>query len=306
MSKCPHCGVEIQEGATTCWICQRRQIYQDDTWESRSRSLARRSAIGSFLLAIVIILAFGLFSYVLFEWNARLAGLFALFFSLLIGWLGTRGRYILPNLRQYLLTMLISLLPVLGTAYALFFTGSYLTEKRILRYLLYSCSILGVALLLSWKVYQGEYDLRGALSFFMSTETPVPTSTSPVTRTQPPTPSAIPPTSTVPVPTQPTATIENPALAGCLQWSTVTQEIVGQNVCVYGEYLSISQKQDNTYVMSFSDQPGTFQVWSFPKPFDPYLPKNGSLCVIIRGWMKTSGVRPIMILGAQGALEPCP
>jgi hypothetical protein len=95
-------------------------------------------------------------------------------------------------------------------------------------------------------------------------------------------------------------------LAGCLQWATVTQEIVGQNVCVYGEYLSISQKQDNAYVMSFSDQPGTFQVWSYPKPFDPYLPKNGDRCVVIRGWMKTSGVRPIMILGAQGKLESCP
>jgi len=306
MTKCPHCGVEIQEGATVCWICQRRQIYQDNNWEARSKSLIGRSAVGSLFLAILILLAFVLTGYVLFEWNARMAGLFTLFSSLFIGWLGTRGRYIMPTLRQYLITMFISMIPVLGTAYGLFFTGRYLTEFRVFRYTAYLCLILSAALLLFWKISQGEYELGKALSFLSRSATPVTTTLSSVTQIPLRTPSAIPRISPTSLPTHTAAAIENPALVGCLHWSSVTLEIVGQNVCVYGDYLGISQKQDQTYVLRFSEETGSFQVWSYPKPFEPYLPKNGERCVVIRGWMKTSGIRPIMIVGTQGKLEPCP
>jgi len=306
MSKCHKCGVEIQEGATICWICQRKLVYQDDNWVASSIPAVHPSAMGSFLLAILILLAFGMTGYVLFEWNARLAGLFGLFFSLFIGWWGTRGRYIIPTLRQYLLTMLISLLPVLGTAYGLFFTGRYLTEHRGLRYMVYLCLISSVALLLFWKTYQGEYDLGKALSFLKLSVKPTSTAPPSITQTPRQTPSATPRPSSTYLPTRTLATTENPALAGCLHWSSITVDMVGQDVCVYGDYLNISQRQDNTYVMSFSDQTGTFQIWSYPKPFEPYLSKNGDRCVVIRGWMKTSGVRLIMIIGPYGKLEPCP
>jgi hypothetical protein len=306
MSKCPHCGVEIQEGATICWICQRRQIFQDDDYEAKSKSMINRSAIGSMFLAILMLLAFGLTGYVLFDWNMKVAGLFALFFSLFIGWLGTRGRYIMPTMRQYLITMFISLIPVLGTAYGLFFTGRYLTEYRILRYIAYLCLISSVALLIYWKVYQGEYNFRNPFSFLKLSISSTPTRRSSDTPTPPTTSSATPHVSPTSIPSQVAATGENPALAGCIPWSSVTMEIVGQNVCIFGDYQSISQKQDSTYVLNFSDEAGAFQVWSYPKPFEPYLPKDGKQCVVVRGWMKTSGIRPIMIIGAQGKLEPCP
>jgi hypothetical protein len=306
MSKCARCGVEIQEGATICWVCQRRQIYQDDSWESRSKSVISRSAIGSLFLAILILLALVLTGYVLMEWKARIAGLFAFFSSLFIGWLGTRGRYIMPTRKQYLVTMFISLIPVVGTAYCLFFTGRYFTEHRVLRIIAYLYLVSSAALLLFWMIYQGKYDLGKQLGFFKRSVSPTPTIQSIVTKTPIRTPSAIIHTSPTSSPTSVLATIENPALAGCLHWSSVTVDIVGQNVCVYGEYMSISQKQDQSYVLTFSDEPGTFQVWSYPRPFEPYLPENGDRCVVIRGWLKTSGVRPIIILGTLGKMEPCP
>jgi len=306
MSKCQYCGVEIQEGATICWICQRRQIYQDDNWETKSKPVIGRSAMGSLFLGILILLALGLTGYVLFEWNAKIAGLFALLSSLFIGWLGTRGRYIMPTLRQYLITMFISLIPLIGTAYGLFYTGRYLTEYRVLRYAAYLCLISSIALLLFWKVYQGEYNLGETLSFLKRSDIPTPTMLSSATQTPQRTPSELPRTTPTSLPTSTEATVENSALAGCMHWSSVTLDIVGQNVCVYGDYLSISQKQDQTYVLNFSNETGAFQIWSYPKPFEPYLPKDGKRCVVIRGWMKTSGIRPIMIVGTLGKLEPCP
>jgi hypothetical protein len=306
MSKCPRCGVEIQEGATICWVCQRQQIYQEDSWEAKPKSVINRSAVGSLSLAILILLALVLTGYVLVEWNVKVAGLFAFFSSLFIGWLGTRGRYIMPTLRQYLVTMFISLIPVLGTAYGLFFTGRYLTEYRVLRYIAYLYLVSSVALFLFWMIYKGKYDFGEPLSFFKRSVSPAPTTQSSATQTPLRTPSSMPRISPTSLPTSAVATEENPAMAGCMHWSSVTLEMVGQNVCVYGDYLGISQKQDQSYVLTFSDEPGTFQVWSYPRPFEPYLPKNGERCVVIRGWMKTSGVRPIMIIGTLGKMEPCP
>jgi hypothetical protein len=305
MGKCPYCGAEISEGAVYCPTCHRSlMIGGYSRW---AMSSSRPRAMGSFLLAIVLLLVLVLPGYVLFALQPEVAGVYALFASLMLGWLGARGRYDLPTTRQYLLTMFIALIPVVGTAYALYFAGSYLAQRRGLRVLAYVVLLIGLGLLLLMQIGMGEFDLQGALAQLrrqatptpLLTPTPVPTATLPPSATQRPSP-------TVRLSATPSAESESPGLSDCLLWSEVTIDLVGQEACVHGDYSSVFQKQDGTYVLSFSDEPGTFQVWSSPRPIQPYLPQDGSLCVVVRGWIKTSGVRPIVVIGSQGKLEGCP
>lgn len=102
-----------------------------------------------------------------------------------------------------------------------------------------------------------------------------------------------------------TATV-TPSSNGCLNWSEVRMEDVNRKICVEGEFIRHFQREDGTYVMLFSEDAGTFQVWSFPKPFEWYLKGKDKNCVIVEGWVQTSGVRPIIILGSKGTLEACP
>jgi hypothetical protein len=111
-------------------------------------------------------------------------------------------------------------------------------------------------------------------------------------------------TPTQPQPT-PSATLAA-AIPECAEWSQVTLDQLDQKMCVFGEYVRQYQRDDGTYVMVFSEDPGTFQVWSYPKAFEWYLKGVDSTCVMARGWIQTSGVRPIIILGSKGTLEPCP
>ena len=85
----------------------------------------------------------------------------------------------------------------------------------------------------------------------------------------------------------------------------VTVDHVSQKGCVYGEYERLYQKDDQTYVMTFGEGEGSFQLWSWPKPMERYLPEGGGRCVVARGWIKTSGVRPIIILRTADTLESC-
>jgi hypothetical protein len=132
-------------------------------------------------------------------------------------------------------------------------------------------------------------------------------------------PAAAPPTATVQAAALPSATAlpvltatRNPpsptptALpSACPDWSEVTLDDVGKELCVQGEYSQTSLRTDGTYVMVFSQDPGVFQVWSFPKSFEYYLKGSESTCVVVRGRVNTSGVRPIIILGAHGVMEAC-
>lgn len=64
-------------------------------------------------------------------------------------------------------------------------------------------------------------------------------------------------------------------------------------MCFYVDDLEYSQKADDTWVLSISQSPGTFQVWSPPKrPIERLLPPEGEQCVVVTGWLKTSGVAP--------------
>jgi len=112
--------------------------------------------------------------------------------------------------------------------------------------------------------------------------------------------------SPVPTDTASPVTPAPPLQPGCLGWEQVSQSQLGQEICVQGTYLREYQKEDGVYVMVFSEQPGSFQVWSAKRPFSYYLPAPGPACVIVRGWLMTSGVRPLIMLGKGGTMEACP
>jgi hypothetical protein len=232
----------------------------------------------------------------------------------LLGFLAARGRYAFPGLRQYLVSMLISLVPLIGTLYSVFFAARYVAGRRTLR-----LSLIGLLMLVLVLVVVLNGNLLDRLPFDLpiagllarndrSTATPIPTlviSITPpsATRTVQPTGNASPTSAATLTPAAQTGQLP----ADCVAWDQVTSEMVGSKVCVYGEYLDFSQKQDETWVLSFSKDPGTFQVWSTPKrPIERYLPPEGETCVVATGWLKTSGVRPIIILGPQGELAACP
>ncbi len=119
---------------------------------------------------------------------------------------------------------------------------------------------------------------------------------------QPTTTSPLPKTSDIPPPATPTMSVE----PGCQGWEQVSLALVGQEICVQGTYLSEYRKDDGVYVMVFSEQAGAFQVWSSKRPFSYYLQTGVSKCVIVRGWVMTSGVRPFIMLGKGGRMETCP
>jgi hypothetical protein len=75
--------------------------------------------------------------------------------------------------------------------------------------------------------------------------------------------------------------------------------------CVYGEYLEYYQRSDDTWVLVFSEDPGSFQVWSNPRPMDYYLQTIGDRCVMVTGNLQSNGVRPFIILGSRGLLKGC-
>ncbi|MCC7128978.1 MAG: hypothetical protein IT297_01135 [Anaerolineae bacterium] len=110
-----------------------------------------------------------------------------------------------------------------------------------------------------------------------------------------------------PTASSPAATpTESAAIPDCLEWSSVTLDHLDQQICVQGEYIQQFKRGDGTFVMVFSDDPGTFQIWSYPKPFDWYTQESDAPCVVAHGWVQTSGVRPIIILGSRGTMEACP
>ena len=92
----------------------------------------------------------------------------------------------------------------------------------------------------------------------------------------------------------------------CTLWSDITIENVGQEICIYGGYQEIYDRDDGTHVMIFADEPGSFNIWSNPKPMWWYLSSIDGTCIMIKGEVMTSGVRPMILLGSRDILEPCP
>lgn len=169
-----------------------------------------------------------------------------------------------------------------------------------------SVVLLPVLVLLGWFGFMLLRPRLEGLLRFVSQQAPPEQAAVPVavaTQTPIVTPTVVhPPTATQP---SPTAT-EPAAFPDCYEWQSVSLDLLGEQICVHGEYLRHFRRDDATYVMVFSEDPGTFQVWSYPKPFDWYMQGSDSTCIVARGWVQTSGVRPVIILGSKGSMEACP
>jgi hypothetical protein len=305
MRKCPYCGAEIPEDTIYCRVCKRSLISSPgsslDPWPPLPITI---------LMSLVVLLLVFLLTFDLYRLQPVLAGFFVLLASLLLGFLAARGRYAFPGLRQYLVSMLISLIPLIGTLYSAFFAARYAAGRRGLRLSLIALLmvvVLSVAFLNSNLAER--LPVAGLLARYQVTPTPVLTLVVPTSQ---PTSTTAPRTPTRPA-SSPTAPADTPVAetgalpVDCIPWDQLTPEMVGEKVCATGDYLDYTQKKDETWVLSFSEDPGTFQVWSSPKrPIERFLPPEGEKCVVATGWLKTSGVRLIIIIGAQGELGPCP
>jgi hypothetical protein len=306
MKKCPYCGKDIQDDTIFCKYCKRSLINSPgsslDPWPPLAITI---------LMSLVVLLLVFLLTFDLYRLQPPLAGLFVLLVSLMLGFLAARGRYQFPGLRQYLVSMLVALFPVVGALYSIFFAARYVAGRRPLR-----LSLIGLLMLVLLLVvlFNSNLALNLPLGGLLArndqpTHTPIPTlviSFTPPSATGAPraTDSAAPSLAAL---TNTPAAQSGALAADCVHWDQVSSDLVGTKVCVYGDYLGYSQKQDETWVLSFSDQAGAFQVWSPAKrPIQRFLPPEGQTCVVATGWLKTSGVRPIIILGPQGELSPCP
>jgi hypothetical protein len=225
---------------------------------------------------------------------------------LVVGLLAARGRFEEPSVLQYILSVVIVLVPVIGWLYGLFFAGKALARAKNLRYIVYIMLLIVITF-----TFFRRADIEEMRASLLNQPTPV-TSETPIAKAT----ETLKPRETAPndgprptrTPTEGATEAPADALApvpDCLLWSDVTLDHVSQKLCIYGEYLRIFQKFDDTYVMAFSDEPGAFQIWSDPKPMQMYLPETDP-CIVVRGWVMTSGVRPIIIMRTSSVLEPCP
>jgi len=281
------------------------------------------SALPVILMTVVLLLSIFLLGFSLYRLNPVIAGVFLLLASLLLGFLAARGRYTFPNLRQYLVSIIIALVPLIGTIYSAIFAARYAAYQRALRLFLLIVLMLSLLLALLLGTNLGERFNLGGLTARLQ-RSPTAEATTEAASTQPvataestaggsrPSPSPNPTAgaeaeSPATEAAQPSAT-PRPALPSdeCLPWDQVTMDMVGQKMCIYGDYLEYYQKDDGSWVLVFSQDPGTFQVWaSRDRPMELLVPRDGSTCVEVRGWLRTSGIRPIMLI-APIDIVPCP
>jgi hypothetical protein len=92
---------------------------------------------------------------------------------------------------------------------------------------------------------------------------------------------------------------------GCISWTDVTLADVGKEICVQGTYLREETRQDGVRIMIFGDNAAAFQVWSSKRPFSWYLKRDTTSCMLFKGLILTTGVRPIMILRSNSKVEAC-
>jgi hypothetical protein len=271
-------------------------------------------------MTVVVLLLVFLFGFSLYRLSPVLAGVFYLLVSLLLGFLAARGRYDFPSLRQYLVSMIIALVPIVGTIYSAVFTARYAEHQRTLRLSLLVALMLSLLLALFIGTNLGERfnlgDLSARLPISPTAEETLEATPKPSTATAKSTgggateggsPTSPAPESASTEDAQPSATPRPPQVGDeCLPWDQVNMDMVGQKLCVYGDYLEYYQKGDGSWVLVFSQDPGTFQVWSSAKrPMELLVPRDGSTCVEARGWLQTSGVRPIIIVNPVD-IGPCP
>ena len=260
--------------------------------------------VTSSLMGILLLLLFFLIGFVLFIPQPifpNVQYVYAIIAIIVLSVFGARGRYDYPSPLQYLLTLGITLIPIAGTLYVAYFAGVNIARYRILTY-----SLSSMLLLITLLIVLREVDIESLNRFTQNLEgvttTPKANSTPSIIGT--PTERAkSSPTNTVLA--SPTVTSSS-APENCTLWSDITIENVGQEICIYGEYQEIYERDDGTHVMIFADEPGSFNIWSNPKPMWWYLNSIDGTCIMIKGEVMTSGVRPMILLGSRDILEPCP
>jgi len=255
--------------------------------------------MGIILLALFVLVGFVLlFPRPIFPYAEYLYPFSAI---TILSFLGARGKFETPTISQFLIIFAISLVPIFGTLYVAFYAGICISKYHKIIYTLISLFILIIIVILLREV-----NVNTIASFFASkvdsTSTPTPsmptaTSTSVILNTAT--------SESISEPQQATPIVED-IRTGCVLWSEITLNQVGEDICVYGDYLEIIVRDDGTHVMIFSDEAGSFNVWSNPKPMWWYLEDIQGTCIIVQGEIISSGVRPVILLGSQDILEACP
>jgi hypothetical protein len=306
LKTCPYCGARVPEKAIYCSECKTNLLAE---FTGMKRDLANPPPLGATLAAAAaLLLLLFLIGMAILDVNELFpyAGyLYLGIITVLLTIVAARGRYGTPGATQYLISFLIVVIPVIGTLYGVYYAGRSLARARGARLALYAL-LMGMLLVTVFR-YKDPGSILAALPLGalqeQATPTPIAAVEATVTPKVEPTSTSRPPTAT---PLPPTDTPEPvAAVPDCLHWSEVNSEHVGTQACVYGEYTQIYQKEDQAYVMAFSEEAGAFQLWSGPKSMEQYLPQGGGRCVVARGWIMTSGLRPIIILRSTDKLESC-
>jgi hypothetical protein len=264
------------------------------------------NVVSSALMGVVLLALFILIGFILLfpEPAFPFAEFIYPFITIIIlSLLGSRGRFDSPTLTQYIVTFLIALIPILGTLYVAYYAGISITRYRVL-----ILSLLSLLLLLIMVILLKEVNLDTLSKFSRGSQLPTATLlASPTEKIATSTTSTtiIAPTETLEtLATEIETAITNPV--GCYSWSEITIDRVGEELCVYGEYDQIVERTDGTHVMNFSSDPGSFNIWSYPKPLWWYLETIDGKCIMVEGQIITSGIRPIIMLGSQDTIMECP
>ncbi|MFC1879226.1 hypothetical protein ACFLZW_04875 [Chloroflexota bacterium] len=326
---CPHCGQGAPASAFICPHCS-KNLLQDvsaeafDEYAEFEKPPLMRTLLTAAALALLLFLAgFTLLDIDTLFGRADLA-LYARYSLLAIAILflavfAARGRRPKPTALNYLVNFVIVIIPVIGTLYGLFYAGRALANRKLPRALIYV--LLMVVAVAAFLRYGGTEIVVNTMERFnigqpaateiaMTTEEPQPTATKAPTKTPTAEDDSEDITEETEEPTEAPDGTEEPAaapdVADCVLWSDVTLDDVGSQMCVYGEFIRTYKKEELTWVMVFSEEPGVFQLWSTPKDIAAYLPEDGSTCIMATGWIKTTGIRPMIILRIYDELQVCP
>jgi hypothetical protein len=131
------------------------------------------------------------------------------------------------------------------------------------------------------------------------TPTPLPaTVTSTPTRTRKPTATTVP---TMPTLTFTPAFTETPE-STCRDFSTVTLEDVGQELCVQGRVINVIENEGNTLII-FGVEPGAFYLITYSVPW-----QEGTIgtCYQVTGEVMRLLSSPVIVFGYQNLPVECP